>query len=75
MGRPKSVHRKSFNIPGHAHELTFSCYRKYPFFKAEARCCEWLAEAIGAARQSQSFWLWAFVIMPDHVHLIVYPYL
>ncbi len=69
----KRVHRKSYNIPGHAHELTFSCYQKHPFFKAE-RCCEWLAQAIQSARRSQSFWLWAFVIMPDHVHLILYPY-
>jgi putative transposase len=71
--RSRSRRRQSYNIPGHAHELTFSCYRRFPFLKAD-RCCRWLAEAINEARQQQSFWLWAFVFMPDHVHLIVYPH-
>jgi putative transposase len=69
----RSRRRQSYNIPGHAHEVTFSCYRRYGFLKAE-RTCHWLAEAIQEARQSQAFWLWAFVFMPDHVHLIIYPY-
>ena len=69
----RSRRRQSYNIPGHAHELTFSCYRRYAFRKAE-RTSAWLAEAIGEARQSQGFWLWAFVFMPDHVHLILYPF-
>jgi putative transposase len=64
--------RKSFNIYGHAHELTFSCYHRYPFFKAN-RCCRWLAEAIDIARHRQNFSLWAFVFMPDHIHLIILP--
>ena len=64
--------RKSFNIAGHAHELTFSCYRRYPFLKAE-RCCLWLVEAINAARMRHDFALWGFVFMPDHVHLVICP--
>jgi putative transposase len=68
----RSARRKSFNILGHAHELTFSTYQRYPFFKSD-RCCQWLAEAIDVARQRQNFLLWAYVFMPDHVHLIVYP--
>ena len=64
--------RKSFNIVGHAHELTFSCYHRYPFLRSD-RCCQWLKEAIEKARERQDFWLWAFVFMPDHAHLVVYP--
>jgi putative transposase len=64
--------RQSYNIKGHAHELTFSCYRKYPFLKAD-RCCQWLAETIELARNKHDFSLWAFVFMPDHVHLIIHP--
>jgi putative transposase len=64
--------RKSYNISGHAHELTFSCYRRYPFLKAE-RCCAWLAEAINDARERLNFALWGYVFMPDHVHLIIFP--
>src|SRR5262245_7926070 len=64
--------RRSYNEAGHAHELTFSCYRGFAFLKAE-RTCRWLAEAIQAARSQQDFALWAYVFMPEHVHLIVWP--
>jgi len=65
--------RKSYNVVGHAHELTFSCYRRYPFLKAD-RCCQWLAESIEEARRKLDFWVWAYAFMPDHVHLVVYPF-
>ena len=68
----KSFHRKAINSPGHAHELTFSCFHRFAFLKAE-RTCQWLADAIEAARVKHSFDLWAYVFMPDHVHLIVHP--
>jgi putative transposase len=70
--RKRSGRRPVFNEPGHAHELTFSCYRRYPFLQAE-RTCVWLAEAIEAARQEYEFALWAYVFMPEHVHLLIYP--
>jgi hypothetical protein len=57
------IHRKAINTPGHAHELTFSCYHRFQFLKAE-RTCQWLAEAIQTARVKDSFDLWAFVFMP-----------
>lgn len=66
------AHRKNFNVPGNAHELTFTCYRRYPFL-AKDRTCRWLADAINAACLELDYQLWAYVFMPDHVHLIVYP--
>jgi putative transposase len=65
-------HRVNINEPFHAHELTFSCYRRFPFLKA-TRTCEWLAEAINDARERWGFSLLAYVFMPDHVHLIIWP--
>ena len=65
-------HRQNFNDPGHAHELTFSCYQGFPFLQAE-RTCLWLAEAIDAARETYAFDLWAYVFMPNHAHLIIRP--
>ena len=65
-------HRRNYNDPGHAHELTFSCYKGFKFLRAE-RTCEWLAEAIEEARVRLNFDLWAYVFMPEHVHLIVRP--
>ncbi|GAC1449183.1 MAG: hypothetical protein NVSMB9_32900 [Isosphaeraceae bacterium] len=64
--------RHSHNEPGHAHELTFTCYRRYRFLAAE-RTCLWLAEAISTACSEQDFAIWAYVFMPEHVHLIVCP--
>jgi putative transposase len=64
--------RQNFNDPGDAHELTFSCYHGYQFVKAE-RTCNWLKQAIDEARVEFDFALWAYVFMPEHVHLIVWP--
>jgi putative transposase len=66
------THRRSYNEPGHAHELTFSCYQGYAFLKSD-RTCAWLAEAISQARAVWAFDLWAYVFMPEHAHLIVHP--
>src|SRR3954468_15705468 len=65
-------HRKNFNEPGHAHELTFSCYQQFPFLQAD-RTRQWLADAINEARREHHFDLRAYVFMPDHAHVIVYP--
>src|SRR5208283_1220865 len=71
-GQDRLMRRPAINEPGHAHELTFSCYHRYAFLKAE-RTCQWLADAIDAARLRRDFWLWAYVFMPEHVHLLVVP--
>ncbi|MBW7989428.1 MAG: hypothetical protein FVQ84_05335 [Planctomycetes bacterium] len=63
---------KRYNISGHAHELTFSCYRNQNFLLAE-RMCQWLIKSIERARKKHKFSLWAFVFMPDHVHLLINP--
>ncbi len=68
----KRQHRRNYNEVGHAHELTFSCYKGFKFLQAE-RTCEWLAESIETARVDWRFDLWAYVFMPEHVHLMVRP--
>jgi putative transposase len=70
--RLRSMRRPSVNEPGHAHELTFSCFHHYPFLHAE-RTCAWLADSINEARADHDFALWAYVFMPEHVHLMIYP--
>ena len=71
-GSKNRIHRQAINTPGHAHELTFSCYQRFAFLKAK-RTCQWLADAIRSALVKHSFDLWAFVFMPEYVHLIVRP--
>lgn len=61
-----------WDLPGHAHELTFSCYDGRPFLPRE-RTCLYLAEAIAAAKTKHDFDLWAYVFMPNHVHLMIRP--
>ena len=53
-------------------ELTFSCYKRFPFLKRD-RTRQWFIEALEEHRKAWSMDLWAYVIMPDHVHLIVSP--
>ena len=70
--RQRRMRRPAMNEPGHAHELTFTCFHSYPFLRAE-RTCEWLADTVNAARKELDFQLWAYVFMPEQVHLLVYP--
>jgi putative transposase len=61
-----------FNEPGHAHFLTFSCFGRMALLSKD-RARLWLAEAIDAARAKHEFDLWAWVFMPEHVHLLIWP--
>ena len=61
-----------YNDPGHAHFLTFSCFHRRQFL-TNHRIRTWLVQAVDAARQEHDFALWAYVFMPEHVHLIVSP--
>jgi putative transposase len=65
-------HRNNINEPGHAHELTFSCYRRFPFLTRD-QVCQWLMNSIHKARHLLNFDVWAWVFMPGHVHRIVRP--
>jgi putative transposase len=63
---------KRYNEPGHAHALTVSCFRRRPFLSKD-RSREWLVEALDRARTLHAFHLWAYVIMPEHAHVLVWP--
>jgi putative transposase len=70
---PKDLYRnRHYNTPGHAHELTFSCYRREPYFN-DPVVNKMLLEEIENSRQAFNFDLWAYVIMPNHVHLLFWP--
>ncbi|HEX9750149.1 MAG TPA: transposase [candidate division Zixibacteria bacterium] len=64
--------RRSYNIPGHAHLLTFSCFHKHQFL-TDDKVRRHLADSIDLTRRLENFTLWAYVLMPDHVHLLVHP--
>jgi len=64
--------RKSYDIPNQAHCLTFSCFQQRPFF-SRPRCCQWMLESIADGRKKELYDLLGYVIMPEHVHIIVVP--
>ncbi len=57
---------------GEPHFLTFSCYRRMPLLSKD-RSRQWFVEALEDARSVHGFHLWAWVIMPEHVHLLLWP--
>jgi putative transposase len=73
--RPMNTRRKTckrYNNPGDAHALTFSCFRRQPFLSRD-RSRQWLIDAIDRARQTHRFHVWAYVIMPEHAHVLIWP--
>lgn len=69
----RNVYRnRHYNTPGHAHELTFSCYRRIPFF-SKSLACELFLEELQSGRVEHDFLIWAYVIMPNHIHLLIKP--
>ena len=63
---------KHYDEPGHAHFLTFSCFHRLPLLSKD-RTCLWLIDAINRARKKYGFHVWAWVLMPEHVHLLIWP--
>jgi putative transposase len=57
---------------GFPRELTFSCFRRIPFL-AKDRARRWFLDALERARSRWPVDLWAWVIMPEHVHILVSP--
>ncbi|MBI1914453.1 MAG: transposase [Planctomycetes bacterium] len=63
---------KRYDGPGHAHVLTFSCFQRRKFLARE-RSCKWFIDALREAKEKHAFDLWAYVLMPEHVHLLLWP--
>ncbi|REJ65202.1 MAG: hypothetical protein DWQ31_18850 [Planctomycetota bacterium] len=70
MGHRKRV--RHYDEPGHLHELTFSCYGRLPLLTND-RWRAMLSICIDRAIARHHFGLAAFVYMPEHVHLLVWP--
>ena len=64
--------RTSYNLPNHAHFLTFSCYRRQQLLTCDDLRLQ-LVKAWDEARRTGNFAVWSYVIMPEHVHLLIYP--
>jgi len=71
-GEPHHKQCRRYNFAGNAHELTFRCFLGRPFLSKD-RTRGYLLEAIATAKHKHAFDLWAYVFMPEHVHLLIYP--
>jgi putative transposase len=59
-------------IPGGVRFITFSCQRRLPLL-SNAGICRLLAQRCEAVRESGRMRVFAWVLMPEHVHLLCCP--
>jgi putative transposase len=55
---------------GHLHFITFSCYRRLPLLRS-ARARNVFVRVLDQVRQEYGFQLVSYVVMPEHVHLLI----
>jgi putative transposase len=55
---------------GHLHFITFSCYRRLPL-SGSAHARNVFVQILGEVRGEFGFALVGFVVMPEHVHLLI----
>ncbi len=75
MSAARNFRRKTirhFHRAGDCHELTFSCVHRRPLLVDDA-VRSILAASIDRALTAHALRLSAFVFMPEHVHLLVWP--
>ncbi|MGC2530341.1 MAG: transposase [Candidatus Acidiferrum sp.] len=65
---PKEL--KRYYGQGHLHFLTFSCYRRLPLL-GTARARNAFVAALAKIRERYRFLLIGYVVMPEHVHLLI----
>src|SRR6266705_1645310 len=65
---PKGL--KRYYGHGHLHFLTFSCYRRLPLLNTP-RARNLFVQTLGKIRERYQFLLVGYVVMPNHVHLLI----
>jgi REP element-mobilizing transposase RayT len=61
---------KRYQHEGDDHFITFSCYRREPYF-IPAASKDIFLDSLELARQRYNFEVLGYVVMPEHVHLLV----
>ncbi|MDP8207137.1 MAG: transposase [Candidatus Electryonea clarkiae] len=60
-----------YNDPSTAHYITFSCNQRRNLFLDDFLFNEFI-KSLDASRARHRFEIWAYVIMPNHVHLLLW---
>jgi putative transposase len=55
---------------GHFHLVNFSCYHRRPYFSSRSNC-ELFERSLEKMRVRYGMMIFGYVVMPDHVHLLV----
>ena len=61
---------KRFQESGHLHFITFSCYRRLPRLNTPDACSVF-ERALEQSRRRWGFFVTGYVVMPEHVHLLL----
>jgi putative transposase len=61
---------KRFQKSKQSHFVTFSCYRRQAFLR-DARLCHIFVQSLERTRRKYEFLVYGYVVMPEHVHLLV----
>jgi len=61
---------KRYYGKGHLHFITFSCYRRLPLLKS-AHARDVFVRELARVRNEMNFRLIGYVVMPEHVHLLL----
>ena len=61
---------RRFHHSGQSHFVTFSCYRRQPFFSATERF-ELFITRLEETRRRFHLCVYGYVVMPEHVHLLL----
>jgi len=64
-------HLPKFNDNSYVHFVTATTHGNYPYFKNE-EFCRMLIEELGFYTSKASFTLIGYVVMPDHVHILLW---
>jgi putative transposase len=72
IGHPHRKRLRRREASGRTRFMTFSCYRRLPLLN-HPRIKDLFADALAVARTEHSFKLFAWVVMPEHVHLLLRP--
>ena len=59
-----------FQKDDHYHAINFTCYRQQPLL-ADDHACIVFEETLEELRRRHNFYLFGYVIMPNHVHLLL----
>jgi putative transposase len=61
---------KRYQSEGHSHFLTFSCYHRSPYLNDDHSRTIFL-QTLERLRQRHNFLVFGYVLMPEHVHLLL----